>query len=112
MKFSMFALIVIIYGPVPATAQANDFDGWCFELNVGCGVISRIEENSFGMCEASCEMLSPQKIDGLNATLYEVFCKSDNGDTSVPTLFIKYQSNGEEKALYVDDYGPEEMTRC
>lgn len=112
-NLTVAALTLSLFGLASPDASAGEFDGWCVVEESGCGGISKIEEDEYGECEAGCTMYPSKTIVGTNATVYDVVCNGDLVHYSDRKIFLKYETReGEEKALFVDQQGAHELTRC
>jgi hypothetical protein len=60
------------------SSMADDFEGWCFPADGCTGEPMAIKNGTFATCEETCELTNPAKVEGLDATVYDVTCKADH----------------------------------
>ena len=108
-----FALAIVIGTLQTCPAIADSFDGWCFPADECTGEPMPIKDGTFGTCEESCEMTNPAKVEGLDATTYDVICKGDHlpEPSKERMIFVRFKGD-QTKAAVVDAAGITELARC
>lgn len=71
-------------------AHAQDLTGLCIDnIEGGCmGRYLNFYGNAVDFCESTCELTNPVAVRGLEATLYDFVCRSDNGDYEERVLLM------------------------
>ena len=108
-------IVLAVVGMVLQTSPslADSFDGWCFPGDECTGQPMPIKNGTFGTCEESCEMTNPAKLDGLDATAFDVICKGDYlpEPSKERMIFVRFPGD-QTKAAVVDAAGMTELARC
>jgi hypothetical protein len=109
----LFALAVVSVAIQTGPSVADDFEGWCFPADDCTGEPKPIKNDTFATCEETCQMTNPAKVDGLDATVYDVTCKADHlpEPSKERMIFVRF-SGDQSKAAVVDAAGITELTRC
>ncbi len=76
-------LILVSFLPVSAS-HAQDMTGLCLDLGEeGCtDRFLPFEQMTINFCESTCTLSNPMPVQGLDATLYNMDCVSDNPQPS------------------------------
>ena len=82
-KLHFSTLILAFFIPV-SISQAQDMTGLCLDLGEeGCtDRFLPFDKMSISFCESSCTLRNPVPVQGIDATLYNMECVSDNPQSS------------------------------
>ncbi len=74
---------------------------------------SPIRGNSFSFCEHSCDMDNETKVIGMDAYLYDVSCRGDNGSFSSRMMFVRFQDPGpDDLGMMITTSGASPLYMC
>jgi hypothetical protein len=109
----LFAMYIVSAAIQASPSVADDFEGWCFPADDCTGEPMPIKHGTFATCEESCEMTNPAKIEGLEATVFDVTCKADHlPEPSHERMIFIHFSGDQELAAVVAEDGITELTKC
>jgi hypothetical protein len=98
MASNIQALGMVMYGGC-LSASAENLTGYCLDTgSAGCqDRFIPFDGKSIDFCEETCGLTNPTTVRGLNATLYDFVCKSDNPSTEGGRVMILRQNNSTGK---------------
>ena len=115
MASNALALGMVIYGGC-LSASAENLTGYCLDTgSAGCqDRFIPFDGKSIDFCEETCGLTNPTLVRGLNATLYDFVCKSDNPSTEGGRVMILRQKDwaGKSTISLVTERETQPIVKC
>ena len=114
--------IAVLLGNVGVSWGAGEFpnflDGLCLD-NVEEGCMPRflpLKGRNISYCEASCDLINPVKMRGMDGVLYDLSCRADVGVGEYPDRVMLLKQNPKDGKgslmLWIDSADTFKIVRC
>ena len=103
--------IIALAAILPCAAAAQSYDGYCFAGD-GCTGPVPLDGATFYTCERNCVMENPVTVRGMDATLWDVTCRGDDGTGSYRLMMAWLSVDGRRSLLAVRTDRAEFLERC
>ena len=113
-KLAMLAALCV---PISfASAKEESLSGFCID-NAEAGCLPRhipFEGLAIDFCEATCTLINPEDVPGLDATLYDLACESDQPAEETARVMILRQTDwaGQKRISLVDGRETRPVVPC